>query len=344
MQKDRDPSFDAFRGLAIIAVVSIHAAYLVLADDINRYLVAYFNVLLFAVPAFIFISGYWSGQKPMGSSADYRAFLTKRLSRILIPYLFWSFVWLGYEASRTHDFNGSEIIRKLFLGQACIGYYFIILLAQLYILTPLFKYINRKSFGLELVLLLNIISLSILYLSRLFSIIWPLPASLPFYSWIIFYEIGLLAGDYDNRKTLMPKNMRFLILPAIFISLLISELEAMIILSKADNLNFALSATKFSSVFYSVCVILGFLLVREHIKYWPKSLVILGNFSFGIYLIHGPILNQAARLVQKSSIIYSFQSLYQFTVVLITILVCFALIYIIRKLLPESFCSKILGF
>ena len=92
MQKERDSSFDAFRGLATIAVVSIHAAYLVLIDDENQFLTAYSQLLFFAVPVFIFISGYWSAQKPTGSLADYKTFLTKRLIRVLIPYLFWSFV------------------------------------------------------------------------------------------------------------------------------------------------------------------------------------------------------------------------------------------------------------
>lgn len=342
MQKDRDPSFDAFRGLATIAIVAIHAAYLV--DDKGHFLIAYSQLLFFAAPVFIFTSGYWSAQKSMGSLADYKTFLTKRSLRVLVPYLFWSFVWFGYEIGKTGDVNESEIISGLLFGQACLGYFFVIVIIQLYILTPVFQYINRRSFGLAMVLMLGVISLSALYLSRLFNVIWHLPASLPFYSWIIFYEIGLLAADGNNKKTLIPKNISFLILPAILISLLISELEAMIILSKYDNLNFVLSATKYSSVLYSLCVIFGFLLIRERIKYWPKFLVTLGGYSFGIYLIHVPVLKKVIYIVQKSQTISSFQLLYQLTVVFITVSICFVLIYVTRKLLPKSFCTRILGF
>jgi surface polysaccharide O-acyltransferase-like enzyme len=217
------------------------------------------------------------------------------------------------------------------------------MISQLYIITPLLQYINRKRYGLVLVLILNIVSLLALYLSRVYNIIGHLPAALPFYSWIIFYEIGLLTGSGDY-KTFVPKNMRFFILPALLVSLLASELEGMILLLKYDNLDFAVSSTKYSSFFYSVCIILGFLFVRERIRYWPKSLVSIGHYSFGIYLMHVPVLNQVTSLVQKSSTIYSFQPLYQFIVVTLTILICLVIINITRRLLPTSFCVKVLGF
>jgi surface polysaccharide O-acyltransferase-like enzyme len=214
--------------------------------------------------------------------------------------------------------------------------------AQLYTITPLLKYINRERYGLIVVLILNIISLLTLYLSRVYNIIGHLPAALPFYSWIIFYEIGLLIGSC-NDKTFAPQNMRFFILPVLLGCLLISELEGMILLLKYDNLDFAISAVKYSSFFYSVCIILGFLFVRERIRYWPKFLVSIGNRSFGIYLIHFFILGGVANTFQKVNI-YSFQPLYQFIVVLITISICFVLIRITRTLLPKSLCYKILGF
>ena len=350
MQKDRDLSFDAFRGAAIIAVVAIHTSatgfswrYSATGEWNFFFLVAYRQLLSFAVPAFLFISGYWSSKKPIKSLGDYKTFLIRRLSRILIPYFFWSFILLGYEAIKTHDVNVYRIIFKLLTGGACPGYFFIIVVAQLYTITPLLKYINRKRYGLILVLILNIISLLALYLSRVYNIIGHLPAALPFYSWVIFYEIGLLIGSC-NDKTFAPQNMRFFILPVLLVSLLASELEGTILLLKYDNLNFAVSAVKYSSFFYSVCIILGFLLVRERIRYWPKSLVSIGNHSFGIYLIHVPVLNQVVDLVQKSSTIYSFQPLYQFIVVLITISICFVLIRITQKLLPKSLCYRILGF
>lgn len=350
MQRDRDISFDALRGAAIIAVIAIHtiatgfsSRYSATGQWNFLFLIAFRQLLNFAVPAFIFISGYWSSKKPMKLFRDYKTFLIRRLSRVLIPYLFWSFILLGYEAVKLHDVNVYSVILRLLTGGACPGYFFIVVIAQLYIITPLLNYINRQRYGLMLVLIFNIVSLLALYLSRVFNIIDHLPAALPFYSWIIFYEIGLLVGNC-NDKTFASQNKRFFILPVFLVSLLTSELEGMIILLKYDNLDFAVSAVKYSSFFYSICIILGFLLVRERIRYWPKSLVSIGNYSFGIYLIHIPILNQVANLVQKSSTIYSFQPLYQFITIVLTMLTCLVIIYIMRRLLPQPFCVKVLGF
>jgi peptidoglycan/LPS O-acetylase OafA/YrhL len=346
MQKDRDISFDAFRGLAIITVVAIHSWRCPTTGGWSLFfIVTYRQLLNFAVPAFIFISGYWMAKKPIRSLGDYRAFLTRRLSRILIPYLFWSSILLGYEAIKTHDIDVQQIIFKLLTGRATTIYFFIMVISQLYIITPLLQYINRKRYGLMLVLILNVISLLSAYLSRLYFNYW-IPVSSAFYSWVIFYEIGLVVDSSDN-KIFAAKKVQLFILPAILVCLLISGLEASILLSKYDNLSaryFAVAPVKYSSFLYSVCIITAFLHIRKHLSHQPKFLAALGYYSFGIYLIHIPVLNQVANLVQKSSTIYSFQPLYQFIVVSITISICFAVISITRKLLPEPFCHKILGF
>jgi surface polysaccharide O-acyltransferase-like enzyme len=349
MTEDRDLSFDAFRGLAIIAVIAIHTIDTVFPWKSTAmggwslfFVVTYRQLLNFAVPAFIFISGYWLSKKPINSLEDYRVFLMKRFSRVLIPYLFWSVILLGYAAIREHKFDIYQMIFKLLTGRATTIYFFIMVISQLYIITPLLQYINRKRYGLILVIILNVISLLSAYLGRLYFNYWT-PVSSAFYSWIIFYEIGLLVGSSDSKK-FAAKKVRFFILPAILVCLLISGLEASILLSRCDNQYFAIAPVKYSSFLYSVCIIIAFLHIRKRLSPRPKFLAALGYYSFGIYLIHIPILNQVANLIQKSSTIYSFQSLYQLTVVLITIAICFILIGVTRKLLPESFCHKVLGF
>ncbi len=350
MQKDIDLSFNAFRGLAAIAVVAIHAvdtAFLWRYSSTDMwnffFLVTYRQLLNFAVPAFIFISGYWMSKKPIKSLEDYKIFLKKRLSRVLVPYLFWSCLLLGCEAIGTHHVDIAQITFKLLTGRASSIYFFIIVICQLYIITPLLQYINHKRYGLILVLILNVISLLSAYLSRLYFNYW-IPVSVAFYSWIIFYEIGLLVGNHDNKKRFMPENMRLIILPAILVSLLISAMESMFLLSKYGRSYFAISPTKYSPFLYSGCIIFGFLFVRKRIKCWPKFLVRIGGYSFGIYFIHIFILHHVADVIQKTNIICSFWPLHQVTVISITIAICFALISITRKLLPKSFCTRILGF
>lgn len=349
MRKDRDVSFDAFRGLAIIAVVAIHAIDKVFSWECPAmggwnlfFVVTYRQLLNFAIPAFIFISGYWASANPMESLNDYRFFLVKRLPRVLIPYFFWSVVLLGYAAFREHKIDGYQIIFKLLTGRVISIYYFIMVISQLYIITPIFQYINRKRYGLILVLILNGISLLSAYLGRVYFHYW-IPVSYAFYSWIIFYEIGLLTGSSDNN-IFTTKKVQFFILPAILVSLLISGLEASVLLSRCDNSYFAIAPVKFSSFLYCICIIIAFLHIKRYLSHRPKFLAALGYYSFGIYLIHAPILYKVISFVRKSSDIYSFQLLYQFIVIVVTISICFVLISAARKLLPESFCHRVLGF
>ncbi len=352
MQKDRDLSFEAFRGLAIIAVVAIHAAYQAFSVRFIPkgqwnflFLIAYCQLLNFCVPAFFFISGYWISKKPIESWHDYRIFLTRRLVRILIPYFFWSFVLLGYAAIKSNQVNIYQVIFKLMTGRAATPYYiyyFIVVLAQLYVLTPVWHYLNRRPYGPAFIILLNVISLLILYLSRM-GLIWHHPVTLPFYLWIAFYEMGLLIGARADG-TFPPKKLRPLILPCLLITILLSQAEGFIILSKLKDIFFAAAMTKYSSFLYSVFVIFGFLVLREHIHRWPGFLVTLGRYSFGIYLIHLIFINRIMEYVRSINILYLCQPLYQFVVVSLTLLICLIFIVVVRRMLSASFSEKFLGF
>ncbi len=343
--KDRDLSFDAFRGFAIIAVVAIHAIPWPWYRDYT--VLSYRQLLNFAVPAFLFISGYWMSKKPIGSLKDYQIFLRRRFSRILVPYLFWSTVYLGYETIKVHDYNVTQLLCSFLTGEASIQFYFIIILTQLYILTPFLNDLNRKPYGFISVLIFNLIVLIILYFLRLYSPTFENDFHNFFhelaFSWIIFYQIGLLIGNKDN-KMFDSRSIPPIILITVLSFLVISEWEAITISSHFNNWLMAICALKLSSFMYSVCIISGFLILRERLKTWPRVLVLLGNYSFGIFLIHMIILRGIAKVLHKIDAIYSFQVLYGFIVVFTTLVICCFLIAITRKLLPKSFYSKILGF
>jgi surface polysaccharide O-acyltransferase-like enzyme len=344
MRVNRDLFFDAFRGIAIIAVVAIHSIYLGGNPD-GRGFLYYRQFLNFSVPALFFMSGYWASKKPIESFNDYKVFLRGRFFRIGIPYLFWSLILLGYSALKKGDFNWFEITFKLLVGGASMGYYFIIAIAQLYIITPLLQYMNGRlnRYGLILIFVFNLAVIFALYLSRLFHVIWHLPAALPFYSWIIYYEFGLFMGERYSRISASSK-MRVCIVFAILASFLISVFEVSILLSRYNRPDFAASAVKYSSVLYSVFVILGFLFWKEYFRRSPRVLLAIGRYSFGIYMIHIIILGWVVQFFQGFEVISGFAPVYQLTLVAVTTGLCLALIFTARKLLPESFCVKVLGF
>ncbi|MDZ7587084.1 MAG: acyltransferase family protein [Patescibacteria group bacterium] len=93
----RNPAIDAMRLLAILAVVLVHTTTRTLqvtGYDLN---VTWWPLLLnqitrFAVPMFFLISGFVL-ELNYDHHPYYLSFLKKRLSRILVPYLFWSLIY-----------------------------------------------------------------------------------------------------------------------------------------------------------------------------------------------------------------------------------------------------------
>jgi probable poly-beta-1,6-N-acetyl-D-glucosamine export protein len=346
IQENRDNAFDTFRGLAIIAVIATHAIYFG-GSPHNSGFVYYRQLLNFCVPAFFFISGYWASRKQIMHLAEYKAFLWRRLSRILLPYLFWSFVVIGYSIVKTRHFDGSKTLFVLLTGGACMGYYFIIAITQLYFLTPILQYLNRKLgvYAVALILVVNMTGFLVLYLSRLFNVIPHLPAAMLFYSWIIYYEFGLFAGENEmavhTRKTRL---FRPFVLYALLVSLLISMVETTAILSEFKNPAFAVFPTTYSSLLYSTCVIIGFLFYREYFEWFPRLFGEIGRYSFGIYLIHIFVLGEVVWIFSRFNLLYSFQPLHQFVLVVTTLSICLVLIAAARRVLPKLIYSKILGF
>jgi len=184
-----------------------------------------------------------------------------------------------------------------------------------------------------------------LYFSRLFNVMRPLPAALLFYSWIIYYEFGLFAGEHEmavpTRKTRL---FRLFVLYALLVSLLISMMETTAILSKFENPAFAAFPTTYSSLLYSICVIIGFLFYREYFERFPRLFLTIGRYSFGIYLIHIFVLGEVVWIFNRFNLLHSFQPLRQFVLVVTTLSVCLVLIAAVRMVLPKLIYSKILGF
>lgn len=143
------PELDFLRAVACLCVILIHVTanplyyatpgtpeylLLLIANQFTR----------FAVPAFVFISGfalanaYGAGR----SSFDYFAYLKRRLGAVLPLYVLWS---AGYHAylhlpGETHSWSQHfmELGKSLLLGTAAYHLYFIVLICQFYLLAPVF--------------------------------------------------------------------------------------------------------------------------------------------------------------------------------------------------------------
>lgn len=151
---------DVAKVVAAIAVVGIHATsasehrFAALHDYLS---LDFLSVLVnqwarFSVPLFIYLSAYGLTKSDKGAGGglcnNYALFLKKRLPTILVPYLFFSGVALAMEF---HSYTGSianfaqKSLHKLLIGSADYHLYFLVILAQCYLLFPLLLWIFRRT-------------------------------------------------------------------------------------------------------------------------------------------------------------------------------------------------------
>lgn len=134
--RTREPYFDLLRGIAIIAVVSIHTLHYGnnLSTDITT--LFYRNAINFAVPLFLVLSGYLCAKFQM--KQGFLHFLRKQIPKIYIPLLFYSSIFtIVFYIYKPISINIALI--KIFLCSTLGPYYFIALIIQYYILLPLIK-------------------------------------------------------------------------------------------------------------------------------------------------------------------------------------------------------------
>ena len=343
--KQRDVSFDAFRGLAIFFVVIAHTTAYGWLDGSRTGFNFWFSVAnrtfeLCALPMFLFISGYWLATARFDSKGDYVKFLGKRVSRVAIPYLFWSVFFILLYSWRAHSFSAPGFIKKLVLGQAEGPYFFIVMLLQFYVLTPLFVYLSKKTYGLKLVVGCHAAFTIFLYVLRLvyfkdlsFAIV-----KLPFLTWLSFFFLGV----YYRGKPGMLGKIKTSMIAALVVLLFASSVLESAVLLRFDYFELAISDVKITTFLYAASVL--FLLTRLRHLNWPRILVVMGDYAFGIFFIHGIILRQFASRLGAISVLHECQPVFQLAVSLLTVGVCCVVIFTARKVLPGRIAGRLFGF
>lgn len=167
----RLPQIDAVRALAIVAVMGIHAFYLActspgLATPEWAPAALLNNMLRFAVPVFLFFSGYCLSPWP-STPPEKAGFYLRKLRRIFVPYALLTAILSLYSSgdlsvtsagsSLSAGSSGggfllslyasreslSTVVRALFAGSGSVPFYFIVVLAQMYVLYPALYRIAR---------------------------------------------------------------------------------------------------------------------------------------------------------------------------------------------------------
>jgi peptidoglycan/LPS O-acetylase OafA/YrhL len=299
-------------GLSIVAVVSSHAAgwgYTAMIWWAHRYLsvtIPYYGqvesfkyyVLLiikqltvFSVPGILFVSGYFIAFAAKGIAANANwNFVKTRITRILYPYIIWSIVIFVIIALKGDIFSPVEYIKMLLTGTATQAYYFIPIICQFYLISPLLIPLAKYYWRLFLIfsLLIQLIMIILFYINiylfdNEFFII-----HIVFLTYLIYFSFGMVVGFHWEiiRPILIRFKWLFLVFLLIMSFLTIVEGE---IIRRTIGIEMLGSPTTITGSIYAIMFILCILTFIEVIPLLsPFSR--LSKSIFGIYLIHPIVL------------------------------------------------------
>ncbi|MBD8499330.1 acyltransferase [Paenibacillus arenosi] len=149
MKKEHIEEIHYIRAFAFLAVVLQHSIghYIFVPEAHLADGVAFTFLLLiskFAVPMFIFITGLVLFYNYDGR-LNYWTFMKKRFSDIIVPYLFWSFIYLLIQ-NHMDVLSAINRFGEVFLtGKASYHLWYVIMIIQLYITFPISRFIIMQA-------------------------------------------------------------------------------------------------------------------------------------------------------------------------------------------------------
>lgn len=281
-----------------------------------------------------------------------------RLKKILIPYILWS---VFYSVISSDDgLNPLRIVYHLITGKASAQLYYIIVLVELTLLTPLLmKTLDRRKLSIA------ILSITPCYLLLCCGYRYATGSELTwmgrdFCAWVIFYYFGMLIKRYGWKCR---KSAYFL--GTYLFALIISIMEGFIVNFKLGMFSMAIGQINVTTMIYSLTVIALIMNNRKDPcnqianKIYPenkillsklkqtimKMLVHIGDISFGIYFCHTFVLKGVRFVMRHLGFMEAFPlpliQIMQFSLVLTGSII---VIYIFQRMDPKRKICPYLGF
>lgn len=287
----RNNYLDAWKGIAIICVVLIHASGPIANQPAGIVLRQFIN---FAVSLFVALAGYFSYGSFIKAQKNNTPFYWPRIKSILVPYLIWSFVCILLFQRCWFSEPGNLIYHGLLIGRGISVGYFIILLIQLTLLTKMFVVESLWSKKFLLIIAGNLLMVGVLYWAVLTEFKWeavPVPVPMIFApTFGVAFALGLYFRRCEKVFTVETiAKVRNVALCAIVLGLGISVAEAFC--WKTVSVLLPIAEFKMSGFITSLAVVV-FCLCQNQLQDcaangWLRQLLAyLGRNSLFIYFTH----------------------------------------------------------
>ncbi len=203
-------------------VIFIHCASVLIGETDKS--IKVFNMIFtpwrfstFVVPAFIFLSGvkmFLSDKK-----INYFRFYLGRITRVILPYILWVTIFYIYFVNHEYfDFSWGDLCHAWYRGDLVGHFYFVIIIAQFYILMPVWSFVLRRlDAGIGIVFSV-LISVVLGYnLTYIWEIVFPGSAfpyeDIVFTKYLVYWVCGCYVGmNYEKFKHAVLHNKIFITL------------------------------------------------------------------------------------------------------------------------------------
>lgn len=285
MQKQRLLAIDALRVLAISGVILIHTTTRVLertSYNLNIYSWTLFlnQIVRFSVPLFFLISGFVL-ELTYSGKFDLIQYIKKRLSKIFIPYIFWSLIYYYFVYSN----NGDGLAHVLFTGNASYQLYFIPALLIFYILFPIVHKLLPIIARPVILIAITLLEFRVLHLDYFVKNLQFTDSIRIAILGFFFFVIGAGASQYKETLLSFAKKWQILLglLFAYFAYYIFNEGQSQYQLTY--NINAFYSSWRPSTLIYTI---IGFPLLL--VLFEKINLDKLSKLSFLVFFIHVVVL------------------------------------------------------
>lgn len=297
----------------------------------------------YAIPAFLIVSGFFaafaSGKDgKMGWNAVWA-----RVQKFFWPFVIWTVLFIVMQQMSPRQITFGFLMRT---------YYYIPLIIQLYILSPIIgPYVKgnwKRALVITAVIQLTVQMIGYLLLlgveSNALRIANDLTPRFVFTSRIFYFTLGMAMGYHRKLFSNWLKEKRYILLGSLGLFAILSFVEYQVVDTIIGERWLGPNFIGIFRTFYAVTFSLTFLAFDKFT--WPmeKQLNQLGTMSLGVYLANTPVIYVVSSLLVKTvPWVLGIQLLYQPIIILTGLLIPVALMILVSKSPARRYYQVVFG-